>query len=101
MGKQDNRFDVAASVGMHAKPQTIEIHVSKGFNGLELTSVTHVLATANTVLGRDLFSWRFSTDKPGVLSGAPSSFVLSEPAIPAHLLSLFLLLFSFSLWRIN
>ena len=51
MGKQDNRFDVAASVGIQATPQTIEIHVSKGFNSLELTSVTHVLATANTLLG--------------------------------------------------
>ncbi|MEP1200797.1 GlxA family transcriptional regulator [Tateyamaria sp.] len=87
MGKQDNRFDVAASVDIHATPQTIEIHVSKGFNSLELTSVTHVLATANTLLGRDLFSWRFSTDKPGVVSGDHGALVRAEPAIADHRLA--------------
>ena len=87
MGKQDNRFEVAAAAGAHSKTQTVEIHVSKGFSGLELTSVTHVLASANTLLGREQFSWRFSTDTPGIVTGDQGALVRGEPSIGDHRLA--------------
>ncbi|WP_299969283.1 helix-turn-helix domain-containing protein [uncultured Roseobacter sp.] len=65
----------------------IEIHVSKGFSGLELTSITHVLATANTLLGRDQFSWRYTTDAPGIITGDQGALVRAEPAITDHRLA--------------
>ncbi|WP_299685965.1 helix-turn-helix domain-containing protein [uncultured Tateyamaria sp.] len=87
MGKQQNRFDVAAAVADPARAQVVEIYVSKGFSGLELSSVTHVLATANAILARDLFSWRFSTDAPGFVTSDQGALVRGEPAIGDHRLA--------------
>ena len=87
MGKQENRFDVAAAVQAPNKTQVVEIYVSIGFSGLELTSVTHVLATANTLIGRDLFSWRYSTDSPGLVSSDQGALVRAEPSVNDHRLA--------------
>ncbi|WP_299749095.1 helix-turn-helix domain-containing protein [uncultured Tateyamaria sp.] len=87
MGKPDNRFDVAAAIDTQVRSRVIEIHVAKGFSGLELTSITHVLATANTLLERDLFSWRYSTDTPGIIAGDQGALVRAEPAIGDHRLA--------------
>lgn len=87
MGKQDNRFDVAASVSGHSRTQTVEIYVSKGFSGLEMTSVTHVLATANTLLRHEAFQWRFSTDAPGFVPSDQGALVRGEPSIGDHRLA--------------
>ncbi|WP_299288652.1 helix-turn-helix domain-containing protein [uncultured Tateyamaria sp.] len=87
MGKPDTRFDVAAQIDSNVQSRMIEIHVAKGFSGLELTSVTHVLATANTLLARDLFSWRFSTNAPGIIASDQGTLVRAEPAISDHRLA--------------
>ncbi|WP_146344516.1 GlxA family transcriptional regulator [Phaeobacter marinintestinus] len=84
MGKQEQKFDVAASVASPIKDRVVEIYVSKGFNGLELNSVTHVLATANLVLRRDVFSWRFSTDTPGLVTSDQGTLVRGEPSVTDH-----------------
>lgn len=87
MGKPDTRFDVAAQIDNNVHARVIEIHVAKGYSGLELTSITHVLATANTLLGRDLFSWRFSTEAPGIITSDQGTLVRAEPAIADHRLA--------------
>ena len=46
--------------------------------------MTHPLSMANTVLGRDQFEWRYTSDKPGVVSGSNDMLVRAEPAIPDH-----------------
>ncbi|WP_299297041.1 helix-turn-helix domain-containing protein [uncultured Tateyamaria sp.] len=84
MGKPDTRFDVAAQIDANVQSRVIEIHMGKGFSGLELTSITHVLNTANTLLGRALFSWRFSTDTPGLVTSDQGALVRAEPAIVDH-----------------
>ncbi|WP_299143445.1 GlxA family transcriptional regulator [uncultured Tateyamaria sp.] len=81
MRKEDKQTQDALS------SYVVEIHVARGFSGLELTSITHVLATANTLLGRDLFSWRFSTDAPGIITGDQGALVRAEPAIADHRLA--------------
>ncbi|WP_299554425.1 helix-turn-helix domain-containing protein [uncultured Tateyamaria sp.] len=87
MGKAQNRFDVAAEITNADISRNIEIYVSKGFSGLELSSVTHVLATANTLLGRALFSWRFSTDAPGFVTSDQGALVRGEPSVGDHRLA--------------
>ena len=87
MGKPDNRFEVAAAIDAGVQSRVIEIYVTKGFCALELASITHVLATTNTLLGRDLFSWRYSTDKPGIITGDQGALVRAEPAIGDHRLA--------------
>ncbi|GGX67741.1 AraC family transcriptional regulator [Tateyamaria omphalii] len=83
----DDRAGIGQLDGADGRPRTIEIHVSRGFSGLELTSVTHVLSTANMLLGHDLFSWRFSTDAPGIVTGDQGALVRAEPAIGDHRLA--------------
>ncbi|MEO0864563.1 MAG: helix-turn-helix domain-containing protein, partial [Pseudomonadota bacterium] len=56
-------------------------------SGLELTSVTHVLATTNAILEREQFCRRFSTDAPGLVSSDQGALVRAEPSIGDHRLA--------------
>lgn len=81
MSKQDSRFDAAAAVGAATKTQLVEIYVSEGFCGLEMTSVTKVLAMANAVIGRDVFDWRFASETPGLVASDQGVLVRAEAPI--------------------
>lgn len=87
MGKQQKQFDVEVPVSASGDVLTFEIYVSKGYNGLELTSVTHVLATANARLQRGLFTWRFCTDAPGLVASNQGTLVRGEPCVGDHRLA--------------
>jgi len=70
--------------GADTAPHVFELFVSKGFCGFELAAVTHVLRCANALMTRDLFEWRFVSDKPGLVTGKDGMLVRAEPAIPDH-----------------
>ncbi|MDA8747211.1 helix-turn-helix domain-containing protein [Litoreibacter sp.] len=64
--------------------RTFELLVSKGFNDLELAAITHTLATANDILAKEAFKWRFVSDAPGFVTSATGMMVRAEPAIDDH-----------------
>lgn len=61
--------------------QTVELFVSKGFNGLELHSVVQVLAKANDLLRHDLFTWRYASDTPGLVTSDQDTMLRAEPSV--------------------
>ncbi len=67
-----------------AAPHVFELFVSKGFCGFELAAVTHVLRSANELMTRELFEWRFVSTEPGLVTGKDGVLVRAEPAIPDH-----------------
>ena len=62
-------------------PTSFELFVVPGFSEFELAAITHTLAVANTILDQDRFSWRFVSNRPGIVSGAEGLMVRAEPAI--------------------
>lgn len=64
--------------------RTFELYIGRGFCDLELASITHTLATANDVLARTAFHWRFVSEAPGFVEGATGMIVRAEPAIHDH-----------------
>lgn len=70
--------------GADTAPHVFELFVSKGFCGFELAAATHVLRCANALMTRELFEWRFVSDKPGLVTGKDGMLVRAEPAIPDH-----------------
>ncbi|MEJ6710474.1 MAG: helix-turn-helix domain-containing protein [Amylibacter sp.] len=61
-----------------------EIFVSAGFNALEVSAVSGVLAQANDILGASAFEWRYVSDTPGLLTGSQGMIVRAEPAVANH-----------------
>ncbi len=88
MGLRQTGFNSFATINpRHAKEpltRTVELFVSAGFCDLELASITHTLNTANDILARTTFTWRFVSDTPGFVSGACGMMVRAEPAIEDH-----------------
>ncbi len=74
----------AVQQGADASPHVFELFVSKGFCGFELAAVTHVLRSANALMTRELFGWRYVSTEPGLVSGKDGMLVRAEPAIPDH-----------------
>ncbi|PSL18632.1 GlxA family transcriptional regulator [Shimia abyssi] len=73
--------------GDQDSPVTFEIHVQPGFSHLELSGVLTVLRTANDILNDGRFSWRITSDAPGLVSSIDTLLVRTEPSIADHLLS--------------
>ena len=61
-----------------------EIFVSAGFDALEVAAISSVLAKANNILSKDVFDWRFVSDKPGLLVGSQRMIVRAQPAVANH-----------------
>lgn len=88
MGLSQTSFDSFATIDPRRASEpvqrTVELFVSKGFSEIELASITHTLATANDVLARTAFHWRFVSDRPGFVAGGTGMMVRAEPAIEDH-----------------
>ena len=54
-----------------APRRAFELFVNAGYSELELAAITHTLAQANDALVEDRFTWRFVSDVPGLVKGAP------------------------------
>ena len=63
---------------------TFELFVQKRYDEYELSSITRTLALANTIHPDEPFSWRFTSDNPGMVPSANDLIVRAEPAIPDH-----------------
>ncbi|WP_298917730.1 helix-turn-helix domain-containing protein [uncultured Roseobacter sp.] len=63
---------------------SFEIFISAGFCAHEATSVTHTLAIANEVVGREMFTWRCTSDVPGLVNGSGGFMLRAAPAIDNH-----------------
>ena len=61
-----------------------EIFVSRRFCELEVAAVTYTLSLANSVLGQELFKWRYVSENPGIVPGENGMLVRAEPAIAEH-----------------
>ncbi len=67
--------------------RTFEIFVHRGFVELEFAAVTNTLAVANSILSREAFSWRITSDTPGIVQGNTALLVRAEPAVHNHAFS--------------
>ncbi len=61
-----------------------ELFVQNGFSEIELASVTAVLQLANRLGQNRIFSWRFTSDNPGLVEGGGGMMVRAMPAIPDY-----------------
>lgn len=61
--------------------RAFELYVSDRFSEQELSSVTHTLTLANQILSEAVFTWRYISDTPGLVSGETGMMVRAEPAI--------------------
>ena len=88
MGLRHSGFDAFSTVDAQSQngllQRSIELLVGKGFNELELSAVTHTLATANDIMAQETFTWRFVSDTPGFVQGDTGMIVRAEPAIDDH-----------------
>lgn len=58
-----------------------ELFVEKGFDEYELSGITRTLSLANAIHPDEPFSWRFTSNHPGMVSSANELIVRAEPAI--------------------
>ena len=79
MQRSDARNDSSAR-----RLVTFELFVGRGFSDYEAAAVTGTLLTANRTLGEDAVSWRFVSDKPGLITGATGMIVRADPVIDNH-----------------
>ena len=83
-----NRRDFAMqswrASGQKDAPLQAEVFVGDGFCAAEAASITHVFMTANALLRRDRFRWRYISDTGGLVEGDSGLLVRAEPAIDDH-----------------
>ncbi|WP_245830666.1 GlxA family transcriptional regulator [Planktotalea arctica] len=80
----------ASGTPMRRPPQELrrfEIYVGKGFSEYEVAAIARTLKEANAVLAQTLFSWRYISHTPGLLSGECGMILRAEPALDNHDLS--------------
>jgi transcriptional regulator GlxA family with amidase domain len=61
-----------------------ELFVERGFDEFELGSIVRTLSLANDIHPKSPFSWRFTSNNPGMITSANGMLVRAEPAIPEH-----------------
>ncbi len=61
-----------------------ELFVETGFDEFELSGITRTLSLANAIHPDAPFSWRFTSNNPGMVSSANDLIVRAEPAIPDY-----------------
>lgn len=87
MSRLENAFGSGTAIRPRsARTMTFNIFVGAGFDGFETSAITETLMRGNQVAGATLFSWRFVSDKPGLIEGANGMLVRGEPAIEDHAL---------------
>ncbi|MFK7838357.1 MAG: GlxA family transcriptional regulator [Sulfitobacter sp.] len=76
-----DRFD--PGLGGAQSQSAFEIYVSDGFSDVEVSSIIHVLRSANAILRRQLFSWRCVSDAPGFLRSDGGMILEAEALLDA------------------
>lgn len=71
----------------HRKTQRFEIYIDPGFCEFECAAITNTLRHANEVQSAQSYSWRYTSYKPGLLSGRGGMIARAEPAVDNHDLS--------------
>ena len=64
--------------------RSVEIYVGRGFCEFETSAIAKALITANEMLGEDVFSWRYVSETPGLLTGKCGMIVRAEPVVQDH-----------------
>ena len=64
--------------------RTFEIYVGKGFSEYEVAAIARTLKAANDVLAQTLYSWRYISHTPGLLSGECGMILRAEPTFDNH-----------------
>lgn len=60
---------------------SFELFVERGFDEFELAGIIRTLSLANEIHSQTPFDWRFTSNKPGMISSANGMLVRAEPSI--------------------